>query len=77
LNTLEIWCHSCNKWPGEDKQLDHPVEIDRTLEIRNKIVKYVTKWDQSLDPNEIARRKMVLRLLIFNQEVFYLPKIVN
>lgn len=63
LNTLEIWCHSCGKWPGGYPQEDHAAEIERASEVRNKIVKFATKWDV-IDEKAIARRKLVCTLSI-------------
>lgn len=58
LNTLEMWCHTCRKWTGDDLLNDHIVEIERASEIRKKIVNFTTHWN-AMDEKEFERRKMV------------------
>jgi hypothetical protein len=62
LNTLEMWCHTCKKWTGDDPNNDHIAEIERAGEIRRKIVKLATYWNV-MDEKAIERRKMERTLI--------------
>jgi hypothetical protein len=62
LNTLEMWCHTCKKWTGDDPQIDHIAEIERAREIRRRIVKLATHWNV-MDEKSIERRKMERTLI--------------